>query len=166
MNPARAAREDGPGVSRLLTQWRAEEGQLKEKVEHARRENVLSPEAIEVLDPLDELLNCLSEADQEKLAFAIRQTVKRINLRRERRSKGRHRITMSDGVIELRDELGADVKRKDPQPGAPEGLDRHRLRWFAFRACSERQSKAGQAPLGGIHMLIAVSYTHLRAHET
>ena len=35
-----------------------------------------------------------------------RQTVKRISLRRERRGSGRHRITIWDGVIELRDDLG------------------------------------------------------------
>jgi hypothetical protein len=30
----------------------------------------------------------VSEADREKLAFALRQTIKRITLRRERRSDG------------------------------------------------------------------------------
>lgn len=61
---------------------------------------------MEVIGRLDELLERLSEADREKLLFAIRQTVKRITLRRERRGHGKHRITLWDGVIELRDDLG------------------------------------------------------------
>jgi len=55
---------------------------------------------------LDELLERLSEADREMLSFAIRQTVKRITLRGERRGNGKHCITLWDGVIELRDDLG------------------------------------------------------------
>jgi hypothetical protein len=54
----------------------------------------------------DDLLARLDEADREKLAFAIRQTVKRITLRRERRRSDRHRVTLWDGVIELREDLG------------------------------------------------------------
>jgi hypothetical protein len=59
-----------------------------------------------VMNRLDDLLSRLDEADREKLAFAIRQTVKRITLRRERRRNDRYRITLWDGVIELRDDLG------------------------------------------------------------
>jgi DNA-binding IclR family transcriptional regulator len=75
-----------------------------------------------VISHLDDLLEWLSEADREKLAFAIRQTVKRITLRRERRTVGRHRITIWDGVIELRDGLGIEgvIQLSDediPSPG-------------------------------------------------
>ena len=60
--------------------------------------------------------------DREKLAFALRQTVKRITLRRERRTKGPYKITLWDGVIELRDDLGlrATIHLTDddiPNPG-------------------------------------------------
>lgn len=72
----------------------------------ARGDQAPSPEALEVIGRLDELLERLSEADREKLSFAIQQTVKRITLRRERRGTGKHRITLWDGVIELRDDLG------------------------------------------------------------
>ncbi|MEZ6098702.1 MAG: hypothetical protein R3E01_06995 [Pirellulaceae bacterium] len=58
------------------------------------------------MNRLDDLLARLDEADREKLAFAIRQTVKRITLRRERRHNDRYRITLWDGVFELRDDLG------------------------------------------------------------
>ncbi len=61
---------------------------------------------MEAIGRLDELWQCLSEADWEKPAFAIRQTVKRVIMRRQRRSHGPHRITLWDGVIELRDDLG------------------------------------------------------------
>jgi len=61
---------------------------------------------LEVIGRLDDLLSRLTEADHEKLSFAIRQTVKQVTLRRERRKAGRHRITIWDGVIELRDDLG------------------------------------------------------------
>lgn len=48
---------------------------------------------------MDQLLKRLSEANREKLAFALRQTVKRITLRRERLSDGRYAVTLWDGVI-------------------------------------------------------------------
>jgi len=105
-NLALANPEDIPGISKLLAGWRDQETQLKDKLRQARGDQAPSPEALEVIGRLDELLERLSEADREKLSFAIRQTVKRITLRRERRGNGKHRITLWDGVIELRDDLG------------------------------------------------------------
>ncbi|QDU76891.1 hypothetical protein Pan97_39480 [Bremerella volcania] len=99
---------DVPGISKLLATWRKQESELKEKLHQVQGEQAPTPEALEVIARLDELLECLSEADREKLAFAIRQTVKRIILRRERRGDGKHRITLWDGAIELRDDLGID----------------------------------------------------------
>lgn len=105
-NLALANPEDIPGISKLLAGWREQEANIKEKLRQARGEDAPSPEALEVIGRLDELLERLSEADREKLSFAIRQTVKRITLRRERRGDGKQRITLWDGVIELRDDLG------------------------------------------------------------
>jgi len=105
-NLALANPEDIPGISKLLAGWREQEANIKDKLRQARGEGAPSPEALEVIGRLDELLERLSEADREKLSFAIRQTVKRITLRRERRGDGKHRITLWDGVIELRDDLG------------------------------------------------------------
>jgi hypothetical protein len=107
-NLALACREDIPGISKLLANWRDQKTQLKDRLRQARGDNAPSPEALAVIGHLDELLERLSEADREKLAFAIRQTVKRITLRRERRTNGRHRVTMWDGIIELRDDLGIE----------------------------------------------------------
>lgn len=101
-----ASREDSPGISRLLAGWREQEAPIKEQLQRARGDHAPSPEALAVIGRLDELLGRLTEADRKKLAFAIRQTVKRVTLRRERRKAGRHRITIWDGVIELRDDLG------------------------------------------------------------
>ena len=72
----------------------------------SRGDHASSPEAVAILRRLDDLLGRLQEADREKLSFAMRQTVKRITLRRERRGEGKHRITLWDGAIELRDDLG------------------------------------------------------------
>lgn len=105
-NLALANPEDVPGVSRLLAGWRDEEARLKEKLRQARGEGGLTPESLAVIARIDQLLDHLSEADREKLAFAIRQTVKRIALRRTRLADGRRRVTLWDGVIELRDDLG------------------------------------------------------------
>jgi len=58
------------------------------------REWVLSQRGMVVFDPKYRL----GEADREKLAFTIRQTVKRISLHRKRRGSGRHQITIWDGV--------------------------------------------------------------------
>ncbi|MCL6503310.1 MAG: hypothetical protein K6T86_11535 [Pirellulales bacterium] len=55
---------------------------------------------------IDQLLDHLSEADGERLASAIRQTVKQITLRRTRLGGGRCRVTLWDVAIELRDDLG------------------------------------------------------------
>jgi hypothetical protein len=105
-NLALAAREDLPGISRLLAQWRDDESQLKARLQQANGCGTPSPQAMEMIARIDQLLKRLSEADREKLAFALRQTIKRITLRRERRSDGRHGISLWDGVIELRDDLG------------------------------------------------------------
>jgi len=105
-NLALANPEDIPGISKLLAGWREQEANIKDKLRQARGEGAPSPEALEVIGRLDELLERLSEADREKLSFAVRQTVKRITLRRERRGDGKQRITLWDGVIELRDDLG------------------------------------------------------------
>jgi DNA-binding IclR family transcriptional regulator len=105
-NLALANPEDVPGVSRLLAGWRDEETKLKEKLQQARGEGGPTPESLAIMARIDHLLDHLSEADREKLAFAIRQTVKRITLRRTRLGDGRHRVTLWDGAIELRDDLG------------------------------------------------------------
>jgi site-specific DNA recombinase len=105
-NLALANREDIPGITKLLAGWREQESQLKDKLRQANGQQAPSPEAMAVMNRLDDLLSRLDEANREKLAFAIRQTVKRITLRRERRQNERHRITLWDGVIELRDDLG------------------------------------------------------------
>jgi DNA invertase Pin-like site-specific DNA recombinase len=105
-NLALASREDLPGISRLLAGWREQETQVKEQLQRARGDHAPSPEALAILGRLDDLLGRLQEADREKLSFAIRQTVKRITLRRERRRDGKLRITLWDGAIELRDDLG------------------------------------------------------------
>jgi hypothetical protein len=121
-NLALANREDVPDICRLLGQWRDEEGRLKEKIEQATGCGAPSPETMQIMARLDQLLKRLSEANREKLAFALKQTVKRITLRRERRGFGKHRITLWDGMIELRDDLGlrATIPLADddiPSPG-------------------------------------------------
>ncbi len=105
-NLALANREDIPGITKLLAGWREQESTLKDKLRQANGQHAPSSEAMAVMNRLDDLLSRLDEANREKLAFAIRQTVKRITLRRERRQNERHRITLWDGVIELRDDLG------------------------------------------------------------
>jgi hypothetical protein len=105
-NLALANPEDIPGISTLLSGWRDEEKQLKERLRKIRSEQAPSPESLEVVSRLDELMQRLSEADREKLMFAIRQTVKRVTLRRERQGAGKQRITQWTGAIELRDDLG------------------------------------------------------------
>jgi DNA invertase Pin-like site-specific DNA recombinase len=121
-NLALAAREDVPGVSRLLGQWRDEEARLKDRLRTARGEGAPSPEALEIMSRLDDLLEQLSEADREKLAFAVRQTVKRVTLRRSHLGGGGRCGVVWDGVIELRDDLGttATIALTDediPSPG-------------------------------------------------
>ena len=106
-NLALANPEDVPGISRLLAGWREEHAKLKEKLQQARGEGGPTPESLAIMARLDQLLDHLSEADCEKLAFAIRQTVTRITLRRTRLGDGQHRVTLWDGAIELRDDLGA-----------------------------------------------------------
>jgi hypothetical protein len=55
---------------------------------------------------IDQLLDHLSEVAGERLASAIRHTVKQITLRRTRLGGGRCRVTLWDGAIERRDDLG------------------------------------------------------------
>ncbi len=93
-NLALANPEDIPGISKLLAGWRDQEANIKDKLRQARGEGAPSPEALEVIGRLDELLERLSEADHEKLSFAIRQTIKRVTLRRERRHQNGYRVTM------------------------------------------------------------------------
>jgi DNA invertase Pin-like site-specific DNA recombinase len=108
-NLALADAADIPGITRLLAGWREQEAALKLKLQREQGEQAASPEALVILDRLDLLIGSLSEANREKLAFAVRQTVKRITLRRERRGSGKHRVTLWDGVIELRDDLGIEA---------------------------------------------------------
>jgi len=105
-NLALANREDIPGISQLLAKWRERESSLRKQLRQANGDHSASPEAIAIMGRLNELMERLTEADREKLAFAIRQTVKRITLRRQRLVNGRHRIVIWDGTIELRDDLG------------------------------------------------------------
>lgn len=98
--------EDVPGISRLLARWRDEEATLKERLQQARGEGGLMPESLAIMARIDQLLDHLNEVDREKLAFAIHQTVKRVTLRRTRLGYGRYRVTLWDGVIEMRDDLG------------------------------------------------------------
>ncbi len=100
--------EDIPGISKLLSDWRLEESKFKEKLNRIRDDQGPSPEALRIIEQLDDLIERLSEADREKIAYAMNQTVKRITLRCERRNAKSFRITMWDGMIELRDDLGVD----------------------------------------------------------
>jgi hypothetical protein len=64
---ARSARRSAaaPGVSTLLSGWRDEEKQLKERLRKIRSEQALSPETLEVVSRLDELVQRrLLAADQ------------------------------------------------------------------------------------------------------
>jgi DNA invertase Pin-like site-specific DNA recombinase len=108
-NLALANPEDVPGVSRLLGQWRDDEAKIKDQLQQARGEGAPTPEALEVMTRLDGLLERISEADRDKLAFAIRQTVKRVTLRRTKIRIGIQRLIQWDGAIELRDDFGANV---------------------------------------------------------
>jgi hypothetical protein len=105
-NLALANPDDVPGISKLLAAWRDEETTILAQLRQAQGDPAPSPDAMEIIGHLEELLERLSEADREKLSFAIRQTIKRITLRRERRGDGKHRITLWEGEIELRDDLG------------------------------------------------------------
>jgi hypothetical protein len=83
------------------------------------------------------LMQRLSEADREKLMFAIRQTVKRVTLRRERRGAGKQRITQWCGAIELRDDLGVPgtIPLTDDDIPAP-GRWREVVDYVRKRGCS------------------------------
>ncbi|MEW4451299.1 recombinase family protein [Bremerella sp. JC817] len=98
-----------PGITKLLSQWREEEQSLKEKLARVGGVHNPSPETLQVLENLDQLLNNIEAADREKLSSALRSTIKRITLRRERRVESYYRVTMWDGVIELCDGLGIDT---------------------------------------------------------
>lgn len=100
---------DIPGISKLLSQWREEERLLSEKLQRTSGVRSPAPEALRVLEHLDELLAKIEDANREKLSTALRSTIKRITLRRERRVEATYRVTMWDGVIELRDDLGIET---------------------------------------------------------
>ncbi|MFO0134122.1 MAG: hypothetical protein ACK56U_11050 [Planctomyces sp.] len=108
-NLALADRDDIPGITRLLAGWRDRESELKEQLRRAHGQRAPTAEALAIINRLDDLLIHLGEGDREKLQQAIRQTVKRITLRRERRSGKSWRITLWDGVIQLREEFGTDA---------------------------------------------------------
>lgn len=105
-NLALADRNDIPGITRLLATWRERESDLKEQLRRAHGQQAPTTEALAIISRLDDLLIHIGEGDREKLQQAIRQTVKRITLRRERRYLKHCRITLWDGVIELREEFG------------------------------------------------------------
>ena len=110
-NLALAEAEDVPGISRLLSQWREEAAEVKAKLERLTTPDQPTPEALETIRRYDELLENLEDADREKLAHAIRQTVKRITLQREIRTRkqSKHRVLLWTGIIELHDEFGDNV---------------------------------------------------------
>jgi DNA invertase Pin-like site-specific DNA recombinase len=66
-NLALANPEDVPGISRLLAGWRDEETRLKSQLRQAQGEGPPSPEALEIIARIDQLLDDLSQADREKL---------------------------------------------------------------------------------------------------
>jgi hypothetical protein len=55
-NLALANAEDIPGISKLLAGWREQESQLKDKLRQTKGDQAPSPEALEVIGRLDELL--------------------------------------------------------------------------------------------------------------
>ena len=105
-NLALAQREDIPGISRLLSGWREEESELRQRLVNATREATPSVEELQFITKIDHTLERLSEANREKLVHALRQTIQRITLRREYRHRSHYRITLWDGVIELREDFG------------------------------------------------------------
>jgi hypothetical protein len=104
-NLALADRHDIPGITRLLASWRDEESRLREQLAQVDASNGPTPEALEIMGRVEELLDDIGAADREKLSFALRQTIHRVTLRRERRTDGRQIIDLWDGVIELRSEI-------------------------------------------------------------
>lgn len=108
-NLALAAVLDVPGISRLLAEWREEANEVKAKLERIRTPNQPTPEALETIRRYDELLEDLGQADRVKLAYAIRQTVKRSTLRREMREQKPHHVVLWTGTIELHDEFGENA---------------------------------------------------------
>lgn len=131
-NLALANPADVPGISRLLGQWRDDEARIREQLQQARGEGTPTPEVLEIMTRLDHLLERISEADRDKLAFAIRQTVKRITLRRTVIGPGR--TCVWDGAIELRDDLGfaATIPLGDEDIPSP-GLFRDVVRFLRER---------------------------------
>lgn len=105
-NLALASRDDIPGLTKLLARWRDEEKDLRERLERLTTATPLATEAVEIIERMDGLLERLAEADRQKLACAIRQTVGRIILRKETRGSGDRRIELWDGVIELNEDAG------------------------------------------------------------
>ena len=131
-NLALAEPADVPGISRLLGQWRDDEARVQEQLRQACGEDAPSPEVLAVMARLDGLLERISEADRDKLAFAVRQTVKRVTLRRTKVGPGR--TCVWDGAIELRDDLGvnATIPLTDEDIPSP-GLFREVVRFLRER---------------------------------
>ncbi len=104
---------------------------------------------------LDQLLHHLTEADCEKLAFALRQTVKRITLRRTRLADGRHRVTLWHGLIELCDDLGPKATitlTHDDLPSPGRWRDAARLRPRARRCGVHRRGGRGPGRQQGLRV--------------
>jgi hypothetical protein len=131
-NLALAEPADVPGISPLLGQWRDDEARVQEQLLQAHGEDAPSPQVLAVMARLDGLLERISEADRDKLAFAVRQTVKRVTLRRMKVGTGR--TCVWDGVIELRDDLGvnATIPMTDEDIPSP-GLFREVVRFLRER---------------------------------
>jgi DNA invertase Pin-like site-specific DNA recombinase len=131
-NLALAEPADVPGISRLLGQWREDEAKILEQLQEAHGERAPSPEVLEIMTRLDGLLDRISDADRDKLAYAIRQTVKRITLRRTLIGNGR--ACVWDGAIELCDGLGvsATIPLTDEDIPSP-GLFRDVVRFLRER---------------------------------
>lgn len=80
MNLALAAAEDFAAISKLLTQRRAQESTLADRIEQRGRELEPLPEALGVLARISQVAGNLARADKTKLAHAIRQTVASITI--------------------------------------------------------------------------------------
>lgn len=108
-NLALADREDFAGISKLLEEWRAEEGRLAEQIERRKDELKPLPEALRVIARFAEYRDQLQKADRVALANALRVTVAAISIRvRETRTGG---IEHTEFVGELRFHPGFGIGR-------------------------------------------------------
>jgi len=71
-------REDIPVISRLLSGWREEENELRQRLTNAIGEAPPSVEELQFITKIDHTLERLSEANREKLVHTMRQTIQRI----------------------------------------------------------------------------------------